>query len=128
MTAKDVGARIKSALGSLLGTYTDPEGGTHSALNVGPKIPPGFKVTGVECVINYTPQLLPLREFGLGAKIGVERRWEVKFKQWEDGGTLEPVLAAVLKEFPDTPTPTIIGPTNEIVAQATFYIPDREDV
>lgn len=121
MTLLQLRTTLTTALAGLLGTYVDPNGGSHDAVVVGPKTPPGFSVQGLEVVIQRTPRVDErVSEFGsLGA---LNRYWEVTLKQWDPNQGLDDSIRAVLAALPTALEPTIVGPTDQLIETATLRV------
>lgn len=110
-----------TVLTDLLGTYTDSQGTIHEAIIIGGKTPPGLTVQGLECVIHPTPRDFDLyREF---SSSGATKYYDVVLKNWNDNQDLEYAILDLMSHFENLNPPTVVGPTEDLIEQATFKIP-----
>lgn len=119
MNVKDLRVQLEVTLSSVLGTYFLANGATTPAIAVrgwGESLPPGTKVTGVECVIIRDPEPEELRQYKEQVAF---HRWTLFLVDWSGTASLQEVAGRVLWAWPGsnaTPiqVPKGVGPRGQM--------------
>ena len=120
MTVIEVRTAVQGAISGLLGLYRRPDGSTIPALWVGAVLPAGYAVTGLECIIEKSPNSTPLTTL---TSVAMQRQWVVRLRAW-NGGSIGPALDALAAAFHPTQPPTRISETDDMPEQGVFYLPE----
>jgi hypothetical protein len=103
----------------VLGTYTLANGVTTPAIAVraaGDSLPPGTRVSGLECVILREPELVPVRQY---KKEHAFSRWTVYLVDWDGTSSLQTVAGRLIWAYPGSNAVTInvpqgVGPRSQM--------------
>lgn len=89
---------LQDLLGPLLGVYRKPDGTTIPAFWMAPpRVPPEWRVEGIEAVLTATPTLDRRGQFGA---IATMRTWSLKVVQYDTAQTLEAVELLLYRAYP----------------------------
>lgn len=127
MTLLELRMYLELNLAAYLGTYA-VNGQLVPAVSVGPDNANNFRTTGVEAVLNESPELHRIWEYGHDRVLPVEERWTLTLKAWGDERELPAAVAAVMLAFPNVRDPLLSPATDDTIAQATFYLPIMRDI
>lgn len=108
--------------GSELGTYTLPNGTTQPALYVvgRTQVPPDWRVSGIECVLNNPPILQNLGGLGM---LKAQRIWTLQFRCYDITKDLSGVQLLAYRAWPWA-TPRGLPQTDNTYEQLTYELPD----
>jgi hypothetical protein len=118
-TLPQLRANLAAYFAPWLGTYTLPDGSSQAAIRVR-KVPPDWRVAGIELTIEQSPerQLLAAR---YGAITG-KRIWTLRFRDFGGNG-LDPVRLAAFRAFPHA-TNRLQPETDNTYGQLVIELPD----
>lgn len=91
---------VETTLVDLLGVYALPNGQSCPAIAVradGEKLPAGWRVTGMECVLHWQPIPQPLRQYGGQVAFNV---WVADLVAWSAAVDLPVATARLLSQWP----------------------------
>lgn len=126
MTNLELRNKLVTVLADVLGSYRTNDGTVAPAINIGPKVAPGLSVEGLEVVIQPTPEVNPVREYG--GRVGVVKVRSFLLKQWDHGKSMERAMELITIHFPNADPPRVLPATVETIAQAQYDIPETEDL
>jgi hypothetical protein len=127
MTSLEVRNKLATALASLLGTYTLPDGITTSALYVTPRmLPNNWKVSGIECTLTQSAaqKADPISWTPGTDGLYVEQYHTVTLVQHDLTGTLDAAVKAIMLAFPISKV-VATPQNNDAYERAVITITDR---
>jgi hypothetical protein len=118
-TLQQLRAGLLGVFGSLLGTYTLPDGTTVPAIRM-EKVPPDWRVSGTELAIERSPErVLLAAQFRC---ITNRRVWTLKFTAF-GGGSLDAVRLMAFRAFPHAVN-RLLPETDNTFGQLTIELPE----
>lgn len=117
---------LLALFGSLLGQYTLPSGLTQVAFwTTGggkgqQRVPPDWRITGIECILNRRPERQHLG--GLGTLVAL-RRWTITFTCYDTAKTLDDVELLIYRKWPDAQR-RARPQTDDLFEQLVVELPD----
>lgn len=115
MTPQTIKNYIRSTLGTQIGTYRRPNGGTYPALRISPpEVPNDWAVDGIEVIVFNSPRQLGQTQPTTGAGSLKRRNWIVRVSQFDLTRSIQPTLDLIQTIFPvsQCSVPTRQGDTN----------------
>jgi len=110
---------LETLLVNSLGLYTLPNGAETPAVSVrapGERMTAGTTVRGVELVLIRDPDMAPISQYSNQAAF---RTWTAFLVDWNNDTDLEPLVAAVVEDYPGTTVATVsvpegVGPMHQV--------------